>query len=394
MEKLNEGLNIKIIDISKEDTPENTQTKISDCRNFGKVCAETYAGGIAGIADIEDTTAQDDLQGYMNFSSEGEMVMRLVIRDCLNTGTVSATKQYAGGIVGYAWGTKQEKYSAENFDYTNIVEFNINHADITGDLRSGGIVGSFGASNSRGIWLCQYNINLGNVTCNGTGTSESANCAGGIVGYAYSTGATACAYILNNLTIGNIENKGAEKGVAAYFLGYTNSINITKINGNVAIGNVSAATGNAIALGWNNNATAGFLECSGNLIPADCTLPHTYELGAKDKVYEVAASDMAKLVSGEYVYNLNQTAGKEVVYMTVNGTDFAPTLIADEEKVVVKNADGTFGNPVKEPETTEPAPETTEPPVSGETGDSFVVFAAIAAISVLGVAVVAKRREN
>ena len=35
-----------------------------------------------------------------------------------------------------------------------------------------------------------------------------------------------------------------------------------------------------------------------------------------------------------------------------------------------------------------------EPPVSGETGDSFVVFAAIAVISVLGVAVVAKRREN
>ena len=100
MEKLNEGLNIKILDVSREDTPENTQTKISDCRNYGKVCAETYAGGIAGIADIEDTTAQDDLQGYMNFSSEGEMVMRLVIRDCRNLATVSANKQYAGGIVG------------------------------------------------------------------------------------------------------------------------------------------------------------------------------------------------------------------------------------------------------------------------------------------------------
>ena len=79
--------------------------------------------------------------------------------------------------------------------------------------------------------------------------------------------------------------------------------------------------------------------------------------------------------------------------MTVDGT-FAPTLIASEENVVVKNADGTYGNPVKEPETTEPAPETTEPGSSTETGDSFVVFAAIAAIAVLGVAVVAKRREN
>lgn len=100
MEKLNEGLNIRLIDISKEDTPENTQTKISSCRNFGKVCGETYVGGIAGIADIEDTTAQDDVQGQLNTSTEGEMIMRLVIRDCRNAGTVCANKQYAGGIVG------------------------------------------------------------------------------------------------------------------------------------------------------------------------------------------------------------------------------------------------------------------------------------------------------
>ncbi len=100
MEKLNEGLNIRIIDISKEDTLENTQTKISLCANYGSVCGETYVGGISGIADIEDTTAQNDIQGQLTMSTEGEMIMRLVIRDCRNMGTVSATKQYAGGIVG------------------------------------------------------------------------------------------------------------------------------------------------------------------------------------------------------------------------------------------------------------------------------------------------------
>ena len=44
--------------------------------------------------------------------------------------------------------------------------------------------------------------------------------------------------------------------------------------------------------------------------------------------------------------------------------------------------------------TTATEPAATEPPVSGETGDSFVVFAAIAVVAVIGVAVVAKRREN
>ena len=47
-----------------------------------------------------------------------------------------------------------------------------------------------------------------------------------------------------------------------------------------------------------------------------------------------------------------------------------------------------------DPVVTEPAPETTEPETPPTTGDSALVFAVIAAISVLGVAVVAKRKEN
>ena len=100
MEKLNQGLNIRIIDISKEDTLENTQTKVSNCANYSSVHGENYVGGIAGIADIEDTTAQNDVTGQFNPSTEGEMIMRLVIRDCKNAGAISATKQYAGGIAG------------------------------------------------------------------------------------------------------------------------------------------------------------------------------------------------------------------------------------------------------------------------------------------------------
>ena len=64
------------------------------------------------------------------------------------------------------------------------------------------------------------------------------------------------------------------------------------------------------------------------------------------------------------------------------------------------NAEGynNFFNPPETtepaPETTVPAPETTEPPVSSDTGDTAIIFAAIAMISLAGVAVVAKRREN
>ena len=47
-----------------------------------------------------------------------------------------------------------------------------------------------------------------------------------------------------------------------------------------------------------------------------------------------------------------------------------------------------------DPVITEPAPETTEPVAPPTTGDSALAFAVIAAISVIGVAVVAKRKEN
>ena len=46
------------------------------------------------------------------------------------------------------------------------------------------------------------------------------------------------------------------------------------------------------------------------------------------------------------------------------------------------------------PETTEPAPETTAPSESEPTGDSALIFVVIALISLAGVAVIAKRREN
>ena len=47
-----------------------------------------------------------------------------------------------------------------------------------------------------------------------------------------------------------------------------------------------------------------------------------------------------------------------------------------------------------QPEVTEPAPEVTEPADPVPTGDSALIFALIAVIAVLGVATLAKRREN
>ena len=100
MQDLGKGMDIKIIDVSKSDTPENSVTKVSYCENYGDIFGENYVGGITGIADVEDTTAKDEVEGQVSFSNEGEVTMRLVIRGCKNSGKIAASKEYAGGIVG------------------------------------------------------------------------------------------------------------------------------------------------------------------------------------------------------------------------------------------------------------------------------------------------------
>ena len=366
------------------------------CINNADVCGGLNTGGIIGH------TTSSVL--YMSF--------------CQNNGNISNTEVpaddavYAGGLLGYGQGPKVSTLTAGDGYYANKIEFCINTGDIVGAYRAGGISSSTGASGAFGLSSINYCINTGNVTSRGLGTSAASNAAGGILGYGYGSSTKLYAVVTNCITTGNIESKGETKGVAAYFLGYINSPNATIAN-NTALGTLTSACGNTFALGWNNKSA--FTDASvGNNLPAGCTYNLAYESEAvSTRTFDVGTTDEAALTSGAVIYALNQAykaatgTADDVVFMTVDGT-FAPTLIAAEDgsNSVILNADGTYGNPVKEEETTapdttepaldttEPAPDTTEPGSSSNTGDSFVVFAVIAAISVLGVAIVAKKREN
>ena len=353
----------------------NLNTLVTNCVNYGEINGTHDSGGIVGHST----------QAIMKISY------------CENFGKVTTiSDQYAGGICGYAWGTKTASVSAADGTFSNIIEYCINHAEVTGDTRSGGIVGSTGTSDSRGISLVNYCINLGNVTLMATKDNFSLNCASGIMAYGYGTEDTAYPMITNCVTVGDITAKNASGngGTAGYFLGYVNST-LAVVQNNVALGTLTSEGGFIAALGRNNEREFKAENLTGNALPEGATYQLTYENAITDKAYETKTTDAAALTSGKTVYEFNESAKADVIYMTVDGT-FAPTLIAAEDgsNSIVKNADGTYGNPVKEPETTEPAPETTEPGSSSDTGDSFAIFAIIAVISVLGVAVVAKRREN
>ena len=369
-----------------------------NCANYGNITAGgsgNYAGGIAACVqkNLKFTITNCVNYGEINGTHDSGGIMGhttqavMKISYCENFGKVTTVNnQYAGGICGYAWGTKTASVSAANGDYSNIIEYCINHADVNGDTRSGGIVGSTGTSDSRGISLVNYCINLGNVKVNATKDNYSLNCASGIMAYGYGTEETAYPMITNCLTTGNISagNAGGVGGTVGYFLGYVNST-LAIVKDNAAIGTLTSEANIIAALGRNNNREFKAENMTGNALPAGAAYQLTYEETTDDagtavalttKAYETKTTDADALTSGKYAYEFNQAAGKEVIFQTIDGT-FAPTLEATGENSILK-VEGGYAN---------------ELPETPKTGDSTAIFAVIAVISILGAAVVAKRRE-
>jgi hypothetical protein len=232
-------------------------------------------------------------------------------------------------------------------------------ADYTKTLYAGGLAGyayGGGAEKPNGIVNC---INAGNVIVD-CSTSTGASYVAGLIGYVNSAYFEA----KNNINAGNITVTGTPEALALTV--YNKNVD------NAASSNSYSLASNGVAIALIGDAGAGTLAeapAFGTAVTAD------------------------QIASGEVAYLINEAAGETIYYQAI-GTDKAPVLAAAEDgsNTVLKNADGTYGNPVKEPETTEP--EETKPAEPVPTGDSAIIFAVVAIISLLGVATVAKRREN
>lgn len=111
---------IDIQDVSRYDREKDTVGKISSCINYGEVAGENGVAGIAGNCDSEMMMSEDDIQtvGEESMSISGSI--RLVLRDCKNFGTISANKEYVGGIAGQmVQGAILNCYNVGNMDALN-----------------------------------------------------------------------------------------------------------------------------------------------------------------------------------------------------------------------------------------------------------------------------------
>ncbi len=387
----------------------NNVATITNCSNYGKIDSTgNYAGGIISRFGSDSATAEVDnitITGCVNNgevhstkSQTGGMLAYLVggatIIDCVNYGKIVNDDNMAGGIFGTTKNTT-EKICALNIDGC------INYGEVYAPYVAAGIAARLGrALQATGLNYSLKNcINYGTVYGIPLTDKTSSNYyAAGIVGYAYGGSKTPANEVYNCVNAGTIVADCSSTNVTNYYvsgvIGYVNSKNyIVKNCINAGTFNITGTPSVFANIEYNKSTE------SPDILNNYAVESYT-GIAANDAATTMVTAD--QLASGEVAYLINEAAGSAIYYQAI-GTDKAPVLAAAEDgsNVVEKKADGTFGNPVKEvettepaPDTTEPAPDTTEPGSSTDTGDSFVIFAIIAAISVLGVAVVAKRREN
>lgn len=392
----------------------------TNCTNNGKILSTGgYTGGLFGRPQY--TKAGVKLVGCVNngevtgYKNTGGLVghttnSRFFASYCVNNGDVKSTRtgsgsdRYAGGIIGYAQGIKLADYAVSKGGVANHVEYCLNTGTITGRSNTAGIVAHFGADGAYGLSTAEYCVNIGNIIAEDVNASPSGNVAAGILAYGYGSGTSEYPIVKNCITTGNITMTytGAaadltKPGTVSYFIGYVNSPN-AEITGNIGVGTITLGSDKetAYAFGWNNKNN--FKSLADNQLSKDCEYALTYENAKVTKTadakegYAWTEADITTLTSGEYVYSFNKgykaatKATEDALYMTIDGTTFAPTTVkaADGTNAVVKLPDGTFENAKAGSSTPTPA-----------TGDDTLVMIAMFVVAALAVvALLPKKRTE
>ena len=101
LNEASENMGIVYTDISDMDTEELLGGKVLSCVNRGNVLGDLNVGGISGAMSFEnDLDVMEDWESMGQESMNIESKIRAVILSCDNLGSVTASKQNVGGIVG------------------------------------------------------------------------------------------------------------------------------------------------------------------------------------------------------------------------------------------------------------------------------------------------------
>ncbi len=372
---------------------------VENCINNGNVTlSKSYGGGI---------------MAYTNTPN-------VIITGCVNNGNIS-TAGHAAGIVA----SLGEPKANPNYVFTG----NINNGNVTTSANNyaGGIVGNIGNPKKGGMYTFNYNINNGDITGAGNDT-------GGIIGYAYGRGTAgdeAYAVLNGNVNTGTIKNAKW----ASQLLCYTNDKRTTVTNC-IAIGKVvldgdtepAEDAGQRVFIGLSSSTILDYVVSGNYYIENDGTVMYSYATAADNAANRIAFADrpegaitvITAAQIADAVAAVNTALGSTVFeikdgkialvcdheYLNEAIEAVAPTCTSAGKAAGFKCA--ACGEVVGCEEVAATAHTYADgkctacgaadpaagPDVSGPTGDSAVIYIAIAVLAVLGTAVVAKKREN
>lgn len=330
--------------------------------------ATTEAAAVIKNLTIKDSYFEGDssVAGFVGFVTPGTLdaPAYITVENCVNYADIVINKKdgNSGGIIGQMLTTAKK----ENLVVANVSKC-VNYGSVTsktGNAYIGGVIGRLSGAGT--VSEC---ANFGTIT-------GSSAIVGGVLGQVSYNGADDARFsvlIENCLNAGAVNGTHVSGGILARayeLVTIRNCVNLGQITVSKDDSNANrfgAIDSNTISAFENNYYLAGSAVNS--------TLPETAGLGNREGATEKTADELAAL------------AGTLGDAWTVSEGQITLKMVANAGKVEAAEPE------VTEPEVTEPAPETTQPEVP-KTGDSSLVFAAIAVISVLGVAAVAKRREN
>lgn len=237
----------------------NNHTVVKDCYNTGEVTSTgDYAGGVVGrntyyfyfIDGSPSYSSMKEWKGKISTSyntgtvSGGSYVGGVAgyncvtIAQCFNTGSVTGSKNYTGGVVGCNDFVVNENYNAPAFGnvvkkYAGETKNTYNAGAVTGVHYVGGVVGEQQGGEVEGQkkGTCAYSHNYGAVSSSGQGTN-----IGGVFGHLEANASANVCYYLNtsassvgvsgSTTVTNVDSKTSDQfasGEVAFLLDKPNT---------------------------------------------------------------------------------------------------------------------------------------------------------------------------
>lgn len=243
----------------------DTHIEVSDSYALGDVTAKAnYAGGLIGAANdgaqgiIKNSYARGNVKGAYNVGGLMGYNEKTISNSYAEIGTVTATGDYAGGLVGVNYGRIEGSTALQN------VSGNYNVGGIAGyNGATGAIIGSKAINSVSG-----YSGVGGLVGLNDGGSVSQSYFVGSVIGASDATGGIA-GYNSNGGKISETYSDGSVKGVnhTGGLVGYninsasvSNSYSLASVTGDLAVGGLVGNNDNAAIT---NSYSTGFVAANG-----------------------------------------------------------------------------------------------------------------------------------